>query len=205
MNFPSDPPLDPVSLDWHGFLRNLRREGTPKRVYYFEHGVADNVQAAIAERFGVWDSIAESGPALDWKRREAMHAFLGQELFRVFPPGARIVPPKREGAWAEETRGAITTWEEFESFDWPDPAAADYSVLEYCGNCYAGIYLGDDLAFKTSLFMAPDLLRELIVPWHQRIADIAHAHGTPAWIAEKTREILNVCQPGGGYFLGSGN
>lgn len=231
-------PLPPVRLDWQGFLRNLRREATPERVFYFEHGVADNVMQAIDDAFGVWAGIEGANPAeLDWKRREAMHAWLGQELFRVFPPGARIVPPKREGEWAEETKGAVTTWEEFEAFAWPDPAAADYAVLEYfeknlrpdmkvfhvvdiwevvvglfgfeslayavyeerelvdamfekAGNfvaavaetvcdfdCYGGIYLGDDLAFKTSLFMAPDTLRELIVPWHKRIADIAHAHG----------------------------
>jgi uroporphyrinogen decarboxylase len=319
--------LAPVQLDWNGFLSNLRREGTPERVYYFEHGVADNVQEAIAERFGIWNGLTGTMPELDWKRREAMHAFLGQELFRVFPPGARIVPPKREGEWAEEGKGAITTWEEFEAYGWPDPAAADYSVLEFfernlrdnmrvfhvvdiwevvvgffgfeslsyaidedrelvvamfekvgrfveavtkavCDfDCYAGIYLGDDLAFKTSLFMAPDILRELVVPWHKRIADIAHAKGklflfhccgnmypliddyindvridakhsfeegvlpvaevkrlygdrltllggmdvdflaraTPEKIAAKTREILDVCVPGGGYFLGSGN
>jgi hypothetical protein len=40
--------LSPVRLDWNGFLSNLRREVTPERVYYFEHGVADNVQAAVA-------------------------------------------------------------------------------------------------------------------------------------------------------------
>jgi len=229
--------LPEVRLDWNGWMSNLRRQGTPERVYYFEHGVADNVQAAIAAEAGVWEGMAGRSPEAEWKRREAMHAYLGQELFRVFPPGARIVPPKREGQWAEETKGIITTWEEFERYDWPDPAAADYAVLEYferelrdnmrvfhvvdiwevvvgffgfeslayavyedralvramfdkvgafvaavaetvCDfDCYGAVYLGDDLAFKTSLFMSPDLLRELIIPWHQRIADIAHAHG----------------------------
>lgn len=319
--------LPRVQLDWIGWLANLRRQGTPERVYYFEHGIADNVQAAIATRFGVWEWMEGSSPAAEWKRREAMHAFLGQEMFRVFPPGARMVAPKKEGQWVEETKGAITTWQEFESYQWPDPAGADYAVLEYfdrelrdnmrvfhvvdlwevvvgffgfeslayavyedrklvqamfdkvgsfvakvteavCDfDCYGAVYLGDDLAFKTSLFMSPELLRELIVPWHKRIADIAHAHGklflfhccgnmypliddyinsvgidakhsfeesvlpvtevkrkygqrltllggmdvdilaraTPEQIAVKTREILNVCVPGGGYFLGSGN
>jgi uroporphyrinogen decarboxylase len=229
--------LPEVQLDWTGWLSNLRREGTPERVYYFEHGVADNVQGAIAAQHGVWAGLEGASPEAEWKRREAMHAYLGQELFRVFPPGARIVPPKREGQWAEETKGVITSWEEFEHYDWPDPAAADYAVLDYyerelrdnmrvfhvvdiwevvvgffgfeslayavyedralvhamfdkvgafvaavaetvCDfECYGAVYLGDDLAFKTSLFMSPDLLRELIIPWHQRIADIAHAHG----------------------------
>jgi len=327
MTSSSQKALSPVQLDWNGFLSNLRREGTPDRVYYFEHGVADNVQAAVAEMFGLWDGLAGSASEIEWKRREALHAYLGQELFRVFPPGARIVPPKREGAWAEESKGVITTWEEFEKFPWPDPSGADYSVFEYfdrnlrdnmrvfhvvdiwevvvgffgfeslayavyedrdlvdamfdkvgrfaaavteavCDfNCYAGVYIADDLAFNTSLFMAPELLRELIVPWHKRIAEIAHAHNklflfhccgnmypliedyigavqidakhsfeeailpvtevkrrygdrltllggmdvdflarrSPAEIEAKTRGMLEVCMPGGGYFLGSGN
>lgn len=319
--------LPAVQLDWNGFLSNLRREGTPDRVYYFEHGVADNVQAAISQKFSLWEGLSGDAQQLDWKRREVTHAFLGQELFRVFPPGARIVARKRQGQWVEGGQGAITTWEEFEKLEWPDPAASDYSVLEYYNrelrdnmrvfhvvdiwevvvgffgfeslayavyeDCdlvnamfekigtfvesvtkavcdfdgYGAVYLADDLAFKTSMFMAPDLLRELIVPWHKRITDIAHAKGklflfhccgnmyplindyidrvgidakhsfeeavlpvtevkrlygdrltllggmdvdflarsTPEAIGYKTREILETCMPGGGYFLGSGN
>lgn len=317
----------PVRLNWDGFMDNLRRAGTPDRVYYFEHGVADNVQEHIAAKFDVWRDLPADGPEGEWRRREAVHAFLGQELFRVFPPGARLEAPKKEGEWVEEVKGAITTWEEFEAYDWPDPAHADYTMLEFydrelrdemhvfhvvdlwdvvvgffgfeslcyaihenrelvdtmfekvggfvesvaravCGfERYAGIYLADDLGHKTSLFMAPDTLRELVLPWHRRIAEIMHAHDklflfhccgnmyalmddyidevkidakhsfedvilpvtevkrrygdrltllggmdvdflarrSPAEIQAKSREILDVCVPGGGYFFGSGN
>lgn len=319
--------LSPVRLDYDGFLRNLRREGTPERVYYFEHGIAPEVQEALHAKFGLWDSLNPSSPYYEYQKAVQIHRFLGQELFRVFPERARLEAPKREGQWVEETAGAITTWEEFEKYPWPRPEDADYSVLEYyekelpgdmrvfhvvdiwevvvgffgfeslayalhddrdlveamfekvgqfvasvtravCDfRCYGAVYLADDLGFKTSLFMAPDVLRELIVPWHKKIADIAHEHGklflfhccgmmyeliddytdivkidakhsfeeavlpvtevkrrygsrltllggmdvdflarsTPDQIRLKTREILEVCMPGGGYFLGSGN
>lgn len=323
----TSPTLSPVELNWDGFLRNLRREGTPDRVYSFEHGIAENVMESIAAQFGLWDGIDPAAREADWLRREAVHAFLGQELFRVFPPGGRIPTPKKEGQWAEESQGAVTTWEEFEAYPWPSPSDADLSVFEFfdrrcrdnmrvfhlvdvwevvvgffgleslcyalyedrdlvdamfekvgtfavgmteavCDfDCYAGVYVADDLAFKTSMFMAPDMLRELVIPWHRRIAEIAHKHNklflfhccgdmyplmddyiddvridakhsfeesivpvtevkrrfgdrlsllggmdvdflarqSLAEIAAKTREILEICVPGGGYFLGSGN
>jgi hypothetical protein len=86
-NFP------PVKLNLEGFHRNLRREGTPDRVYYFEHGVAENMQEALNERFGIWRDIDNRSPNLNWDRAIATHRFLGHEYFRIFPEGARIIAP----------------------------------------------------------------------------------------------------------------
>jgi uroporphyrinogen decarboxylase len=313
--------------DWDGFRRVLRREGTPPRVFCFEHGVAENVQAAIAARFGLWDTLAATGATTEWDRAAHVHAFLGHDTFRVFPPGARLVAPKQEGGWTQESAGAITSWKDFESFDWPRPEHADLSVLEYyekhlprnqrvfhvvdiwevvrdsfgfetfciklfeeprlveamfervgsfvaaiaeacCDfECYGAVYLGDDLGYKTALMVSPEVIRKVIMPWHRRIAQIAHAHGklflfhscgnmysliddyiddvridakhsfednvlpvteaktrwgdrlsllggmdvdflaraAPEAVRKRTREVLNICQPGGGYCLGSGN
>ena len=319
--------LAPVELDLDGFLRNLRREGTPDRVFYFEHGVADDIQQALDERFGVWEGLKEDDAHYEWEKAVALHRFLGHEFFRVFPPGARLSPPPTKSGWAEESRGVITCWEEFERFDWPRPQDADLSVLEYyeehlpadmrvfhvvdlwefvrdivgfatfcyklhdepdfldamfekvgsfdvaaveacCDfDCYGAVYLSDDLGYKTSLMISPEAVRKLIIPWHKRIADIAHsrgklvlfhscgqiysliddylddvridakhsfeeavlpvtevkklygdrlsllggmdvdllARGEESAIRARTREILDVCVPGGGYYLGSGN
>ncbi len=41
------------------------------------------------------------------------------------------------------------------------------------------IWLGDDMGFKTSTLIAPDQLREYILPWHARYARLAHEHGRP--------------------------
>jgi uroporphyrinogen decarboxylase len=123
--------LSAVAPDWEGMMRNMRREGTPDRVYYFEHGVAENIQRALDDRFGICDHLRDSDPHYEHRRREAVHRFLGHELFRVFPPGARISVPRGEGGWAEEHCGAAGTWEGFESFPWPRPADADLSVLEF--------------------------------------------------------------------------
>jgi hypothetical protein len=123
--------LHPVELDLDGFHRNLRREGTPERVFYFEHGVADNLQKQLHDRCGIWDKISADSPTASWDKLIATHRFLGHEYFRVFPEGARVVAPRREGEWTEQGRGAIASWREFETYAWPDPRNADLSVLDY--------------------------------------------------------------------------
>lgn len=39
------------------------------------------------------------------------------------------------------------------------------------------IWLGDDMGFKTSTLIAPEQLREYILPWHKRYAELAHRTG----------------------------
>ncbi len=38
---------------------------------------------------------------------------------------------------------------------------------------------GDDLGFKTQLLLPPDEFRRLVLPWHRRIVETAHARGKP--------------------------
>lgn len=75
-----------VAPDWPGLLANLRRQGTPKRVFYFEHGIAESTLEALAHRFHLWNDINDSDSDADLRRRLAVHQYLGQELFRIFPP-----------------------------------------------------------------------------------------------------------------------
>ncbi len=39
------------------------------------------------------------------------------------------------------------------------------------------IWLGDDMGFKTSTLIRPNHLREYILPWHRKYAELAHASG----------------------------
>lgn len=39
------------------------------------------------------------------------------------------------------------------------------------------LWSGDDMGFKTGTLIAPDHLREHILPWHRRYAELAHRHG----------------------------
>lgn len=118
--------LQPVTLDLDGMLRNIRREGTPDRVFYFEHGVDGAICQALGERFGIYDDLDRSARSSEWDRAVAMHRFLGQEIFRVFPPGARASCARK----ADGSRG-IECWQDFENFEWLRAADADLSELEY--------------------------------------------------------------------------
>lgn len=37
--------------------------------------------------------------------------------------------------------------------------------------------IGDDMGFRTATIMPPDVLRELILPWHKKLVDLVHGHG----------------------------
>ena len=319
--------LPPVEPDWEGMVRNLRREGTPERVYYFEHGIAENIQEGLDALLGITEDLDRSALHYQWDRALAIHRYLGHEIFRVFPEGARMQAHSALGQWEEPSRGPISSWEEFEDYHWIKPQDADLSVLEYyqeilppnmqvthvldvweivralfgfetfcyklyeepdlveavfekvgsfdCAiarslcdfDCFGMLYISDDLGYKTGTMLSPEDIRRLIIPWHKKLAEIAHSRGKLLFlhscgnmyeliddyidyvqidakhsfednimpvtevkrrygdrltllggvdvdllaradeehIRAKTREILDVCMPGGGYFLGSGN
>lgn len=46
----------------------------------------------------------------------------------------------------------------------------------------AGIFQGDDLGYKTSTFLSPDHLRQLVFPWHAKYAQLAHDRGQMYWL-----------------------
>jgi uroporphyrinogen decarboxylase len=319
--------LTPVEPDWNGFLRNLRRDATPERVYYFEHGIADNVLRELSLRYGILESRRDTESPLDLAERVAVHRFLGHELFRLFPKNARVTVPTQQGPWVHEGAGFVTNRREYDAYDWPDPRDADLSdfellehdppanmaafhvldlwevvrglmgfetlcfamyddpelveaVFEKVGSFVLGIadalcdfsvlgaiYLADDLGHKSGLMLAPEHVHRFVTPWHKRLADLVHRKGKlfffhscgdmyalmdeyiddvgidakhsfeenvlpvtevkrrfgdrvallggvdvdllaradETGIRGKTREILDICQPGGGYCLGSGN
>jgi len=324
-----------IELDWEGFQKNLLRKGTPSRVFFFEHGITDTIQQSVEQEYGLWDKLNPSSPDFALRKPVEIHRFFGLELMRVYPSNARMIGPSlgqdRRAVVASETpvnlNHFINSWEDFEKFNWPSAAAADFSVLEYyeknlpenmrtfgvvdlweivralmgfenlcyalyddpelvrevikevaefylsiirsyCDfDCHAVVYLADDLGSKTSTMLAPSTFREILLPWHKKMAELAHEKGkyfffhscgqmyqliddyidevridakhsfeddvlpvteakrqygnrlsllggvdvdllarsSESIIRSRTREILDICVPGGGYFLGCGN
>lgn len=331
----------PVRLDLPGLLRNLRREGTPDRVYFMELFLDREVEDAICARFGLLEGLDRTAPHFHWRRQIALYRFLGYECLDYSIPGFEFPRSNvrlhqdtaslaREGgrAWEDEAHGVINSWADFEQYPWPEPHKWDLSGLEwlernlpddmgvsarchsvfewvtwlmsYQGLCYALydqpdlvdalfrrvgelharaaetllqfncvkiLFGGDDMGFKTSTMVPARVLIEKSLPWHKRMAAMAHERGrlyllhscgkldgilpylidearidgrhsfedaiepvtvakrrwgdrlsllggidmdflcrsSEADVRRRVRETLDVCLPGGGYCLGTGN
>ena len=44
-----------------------------------------------------------------------------------------------------------------------------------------GFFQGDDLGFKTSMIVSPEILHRLVLPWHKRFASLAHQYDKMYW------------------------
>jgi len=165
----------------------------------------------------------------------------------------------------------------YQMFDKPDLVEAifqkvgkfyvDYTRALCDFPCVRLIWGSDDMGFRTSTMVSAQVLKEKVLPWHKRCADVSHEHGRPYLlhscgnleeimatliedvkidakhsyedailpvtevkkrygqeiavlggidmdflcradeqaIRQRVKETLNVCMPGGGYCLGTGN
>jgi uroporphyrinogen decarboxylase len=159
--------------------------------------------------------------------------------------GDTAVLSRGERVWVEEGQGIISSWEDFEKYQWPDPKKIDYFPYEFTaknlpegmqmmvcpsdgifevvsesllgmeGLSYlladepelvkevfkkvgeiiysfyenvieldnvGGFFQGDDMGYKTSTIVRPDTLRELVLPWHKKFAELAHRHDKMYWL-----------------------
>lgn len=143
---PPTPFSVPVTPNWEGFIKCLRREGTPARTHFIELIIDGEVQDWICQRFGLLDDISAGDPTFAYKKQIALQSFLGYDY--VVVPGSlgkslgflRIdlgttdtAALQRTGGryYVNEHRGLITSWEEFETYPWPDPANRYSPSLEW--------------------------------------------------------------------------
>ncbi|MCC6697832.1 MAG: hypothetical protein IT365_19555 [Candidatus Hydrogenedentes bacterium] len=247
-------PLAKPSPDIKRFVAVIRGEIRPERPPLAELFLDHEVER----------TIAQSHLGLEWVEpapdRETMAAYLrnrtevyyrmGYDYIRVIGgvdfPGKYIDAADTAGlsrgnrSWANETCGPIASWEDFESYPWPDPAKGDLWHYEYAAKnlpegmglivcptsgfleipldtllgyqnlCYLimeqpdlveavfqrvgeiiygmyerllglpnlhGFFQGDDMGFKTGTLLSPDHLRTYVLPWHKKLAALAHQHG----------------------------
>ncbi len=45
-----------------------------------------------------------------------------------------------------------------------------------------GFFQGDDMGFRTATIVSPGVLRKLVLPWHKKFAELAHAHDQMYWL-----------------------
>jgi len=116
-------------------LTVLRRQGEPDRVPFLElfHDL-EIIEAAMGRK-------APSDPSefrkfhLEFMRKHGYDYVVGRYAFD-FPGRPGLVAAdtalysRGERGWQDEHHGPITTWEDFEAYQWPDPAQADFGELE---------------------------------------------------------------------------
>ena len=132
-----------ITPDWEGFLRCLRRDGTPRRVHFIELLIDEEIKAAVTERFGLMADVAPDDPFYLQKREVRVQRFLGYDYVRcgVDDVGVKIdrlavddsAEPARTGGrqFVDEHRGLITTWDQFEAYPWPDPGRLTTRNLQW--------------------------------------------------------------------------
>jgi uroporphyrinogen decarboxylase len=135
----------PVRPDGEALVRCIRRQGTPDRVHYFELGLDREVQDEICARYSLPGPADPDDLSAHYRRYIALQRFLGYDYVRaglldVALPLKRDVAVdtaalQRDGGrrFQDEHVGPITSWEEFEAFQWPDPERDEvYRMFEWC-------------------------------------------------------------------------
>jgi uroporphyrinogen decarboxylase len=132
-----------IEPDQQGFLDCLRRRGTPGRVHYYELFLDVEVQDALCRRFDLDEGLDLADPFYGQKRAIRIQRGLGYDYVRCglddfnMPLRRTAVEDtaaiKREGGrrYMEEHTGPITSWQDFESYPWPDPDKASTRSLEW--------------------------------------------------------------------------
>jgi uroporphyrinogen decarboxylase len=326
-----------IEPDIEELLAVIRRQAMPRRVHHIELAMDEPIKEQLCKKFGLSEDVKDNEPFATIKRDIRLHEFLGYDAFLVEVPTNVFATialqdeknyPNHSWKTTIEHIGPIQSWQDFESYPWPNILEIDFSSLEWLDknlpenmgcydmtahilelttwlmgyesfcykifdapdlvdavlqkvgefyvdytdtlcdfNCIRLIWGADDMGFRTSTMVSAQILKEKILHWHKRCAEISHEHGRPYLlhscgnleeimsdliedvkidakhsyedaimpvteakkrygghiailggidvdflcradedaIRKRVRETLNICMPGGGYCLGTGN
>ena len=119
--------------NWEGLVNNLRRTGTPERVYFGELFQDPQVAEAIADRFDLTARLDSKDPCFEIKKYIEVQRFCGFDYVRaellhldwhlhidMADDTAELTKGDGRG-FVDSHSGPISSWEDFENFNWPDP------------------------------------------------------------------------------------
>ncbi len=130
-------------INYEGLIRNLRRQGTPDRVYHIELFQDREIEDAVDRQCGVTAHLDRADPWYESRRAIAMQRFLGYDFVGLgilsLPTGQWMQSSDTTDAdqskgnrnWIPEDKGLITSWEDFEKYPWPDGKTWDTRGLEW--------------------------------------------------------------------------
>ncbi|MDO9574868.1 MAG: hypothetical protein Q7I94_07740 [Candidatus Contubernalis sp.] len=165
------------------FLRVIRGEEVPERPPLVELFLDYEI---VREIFRTHLGRNWVEPAADWESQAAylknwieVYYRMGYDYVRMsggldFPGRSRLsedtaVLSKKTRDWAEEGKGLISTWQDFEQYPWPDPEKADLREYEFVAN---------NLPEDMGLFVCPA----------SGFLEIPHGH--PVWLSEPLLSYL---------------
>lgn len=189
-----------IAPHWEGFLRCLRREGTPQRVHFIELLIDEEVKAAVAKRFHLMDHLDPQHAFYAYKFEVQVQRFLGYDYVRwgVDDIGVKIdrlltkdtagLPREGGRQYVDEHQGPITNWEQFQAFAWPDPDKLTTAGLEWfqenlpddmcivgsCGFAHFAEYLTWLMGYETLCYALFDQ-RDLVAAISRRLIDLYKA------------------------------
>lgn len=145
----------------------------------------------VEEGIGViesWDDYE----VYPWHIMEKMDFAAYEYVSRRLPDGMKMLVCPSSGVF-EISSEYLLGFEGMSMMLHEDPALVE-AVFNRVGQCIlgfyrnvitldnvAGIFQGDDLGFKTSTFLSPAHLRQLVLPWHKRYASLAHERDQVYW------------------------
>lgn len=145
--------------DFEGLLRCLRRESVPDRVYHLELFHDAEVVDALAERFDLATDVAGDDPFRRLKLDMAVYRYLGFDAITVsydLPltvadcslanDTAALAKTGEQRDWFQGGSSVLSTWEDFERFQWPDPGKVDVSQIEW-----AAKHVPEDMCLKVQV------------------------------------------------------
>ena len=133
-----------IKPDKDALKANLLRKGTPGRVFFMELYEDQEIKDQVCSIYGVGADLDPADPNSARKREIAVQRFLGYDAVgsgidgMFFPSFGADAADTTDGEqkraarrWMDETRGPVSTWEEFEKYPWPDPAKLATQSLEW--------------------------------------------------------------------------
>ena len=121
--------------DFDRVLTVLRRQGEPDRVPFLElfHDL-EVIEAAMGQK-APQDPAQQRQFHLDFMIQHGYDYVVGRYVYG-FPGCDALIADdtafysRGQRGWQDEHHGPITSWAEFESYQWPDPSSADFTELE---------------------------------------------------------------------------
>jgi len=132
-----------VVPDWEEFVRTVRRDGTPKRVHHIELFLDGEVKDDLCTCYQLDTGLDKSDPYYYEKREIAIQRALGYDyvvcsLEGLDMPINRLTADDTAGlkrqsgrSYVNEHKGPITSWDEFNSYSWPDPNRSTTRTLDW--------------------------------------------------------------------------